>query len=216
MKKLLFLGLVGVLVLNGCGQQAAEDQAQQISGSIEDLIGQNKTFKCELVAQNEDNIMAGTTYIADQMARSDFQVAMSENQTITSHMINDGTWMYTWSDEYPQQAMKIKLDTMQSEQFEAEEVQGQAQNYGLNNYEAQLDYKCYNWTKDSQMFIPPAEINFMDFSQMLEQAQQFMGSMDLGEQTMTEDYDPAYLCNKCDEIADAQSRQMCRQSLGCD
>ncbi len=217
MKKFLGLFFVLVFLTAGCTQQAdspQKDKAREISGSIEDLLAQNIDLKCEVMAQQDNQIVEGTTYIADDRARSDFQVKLDDQQTMTSHMIDDGTWLYTWSEQFPQQAVKIKLETMQSEQFETEEIQDEATDYGVDNYQAEVDYKCYEWNKNESMFNPPADINFMDFSQIMGQFQDTLEGLQTGQidQQIPDSDD---LCAQCEAINDAQAREMCKQRLGC-
>ncbi|MBD3359482.1 MAG: hypothetical protein GF365_02130 [Candidatus Buchananbacteria bacterium] len=213
MKKILGLFFILVFLTAGCAQQAdspQKDKAREISGSIEDLLAQNVDLKCEVMAQQEGQIVEGTTYIADDQARSDFQVKLDDQQTMTSHMIDDGTWLYTWSEQFPQQAVKIKLETMQSQQFETEEIQDEATDYGVDNYQAELDYKCYEWNKDEAMFNPPADVNFMDFSQIMGQLQDNLEGLQTGQLP-----DSDNLCAQCETIPDAQAQEMCKQRLGC-
>ncbi len=212
MKKFLFLFALLIILLAGCGQQAAkQQQSEKFSGSIGDLLARNKSVKCELTANAGENVLSGTTYVAANKARSDFQVKVGNN-IMTSHMINDGTWMYTWTDEMPAQAIKIKLDTLNSDQFKSEEAKQQTQNPGLSDYQSKLDYNCYNWTEDDSLFVPPTDINFIDYSQFLQQAQDALKNINTNNLPNT---DTSSLCGNCDNIPDVNAKASCRQSLGC-
>ncbi len=214
MKKILVLFIAIIFLTAGCMQQADEKQKKepkQISGSIEDLLAQDTDLRCELVAKQKGNIVSGTTYIADNQARSNFQVKTAEGQIMTSHMINDGTWLYTWSDEFPGQAVKIKLETMETDQFDSEEAKNQAQEHGMGNYETEFDYKCYEWDKDPSLFTPPVNVDFIDFSQIMAETQKMLEGFQADQQMP----DKEDLCAQCEAISDAQAREMCKQRLGC-
>src|SRR4030042_5588610 len=126
MKKLFFLICLLVLVAAGCG--AKKPQAERISGSIEDLLKKNKNIRCELIAKTGEDIISGTTYISGTKARSDYQNKM-EGQAVTSHMINDGTWLYTWTEEYPNQAVKMKMADLEELAGEQEEQEAGIESY---------------------------------------------------------------------------------------
>lgn len=120
------------------------------------------------------------------------------------HFISDGTWMYSWNDVSKDQAVKFKIDEMQNPEFK-----NQADNSGANNYEDQMDYKCYPWSPSSASFVPPADINFKDFSAMMNQLQQQtqgLNNLPGGNSAM---------CAQCDKITETQAKASCKQSLGC-
>ncbi|HDQ22521.1 MAG TPA: hypothetical protein ENN28_00945 [Candidatus Uhrbacteria bacterium] len=214
MKKFLVLFCLLAVVASGCGQKISEPKAEKFSGSIEDLLGRNKNVRCEIVVREGDEILEGATYIAGDRARSDFKMKF-DGQVMTSHMINDGVWLYTWTEGMFGQAFKMRLDAMDIDAFQTEPAQEQAQSHGFDNYQADFDYECYKWVKDEKMFVPPANIEFVDFSEMLQQAQKMMESFDAGQmQGMfgDGDYD---LCAQCDAISDASARATCLQNFGC-
>ncbi|MCX6744907.1 MAG: hypothetical protein NTX82_05265 [Candidatus Parcubacteria bacterium] len=205
-KKNLFVLALGLIVLAACaGQPVAEKKGEKISGSIEDLLAKNKNLKCELLAKDGGEILAGTTYISGTKARSDFKTKM-EGKTVNGHMISDGTWVYSWMDELPQQAMKIKVDTMQSPDMKGNE---QAQASGVGNYEDKMDYDCYNWSKDDSLLTPPSDVNFIDYSKMLE-AVQGLDKVNPGVQA-----DKTVMCAACANITDATAKAGCLKQLGC-
>jgi len=204
MKKFLFLFALLTLLLAGCGQQASQNQPEKFSGSIEDLLARNKSVKCELIGKSGSDILSGTTYVSGTKARSDFQMKV-DSQVMTSHMINDGIWMYTWTDEMPGQAIKIKLDSLDSEEFNTEDV---PQDTGLDDYQSTLDYNCYNWVKDDSLLTPPANVNFIDYSEFL----QSLKNLNVGNVPNTE---TSSMCGTCDSLPDASAKASCLQSLGC-
>lgn len=209
MKKILVLLCLGVLVLVGCGSkvdQTKQPQSEKISGSIEDLMSRNRNIRCELVVKSGDDVMSGTTYISGTRARSDYKSKMGE-QTVTSHMISDGTWLYTWSEEYPDQAIKMNIKDMEAVSGEAE-----AQEAGIENYQENFDYDCYNWVKNDSVFTPPSNLKFIDYSEMMKSLQGLMGNTGANADSTP---GAGSMCGVCDQISDASAKSMCQQRLGC-
>jgi len=211
MKK-IFIGallMAIAITLVACGAPKGvtqnTDQGEAFKGSIQDLINRGKSAKCVLEGKEGDTIASGTTYISGKKARGDFQTKGTGEALITGHFISDGTWMYSWSDANKEQAVKFNINEMQNPEFKS-----QADNSGANNYEDQMDYKCYSWSPDSSSFVPPADINFTDFSAMMKQLQQQTQGLNKNLPAGN----PA-MCAQCDKISEAQAKAQCKQSLGC-
>ena len=96
-------------------------------------------------------------------------------ETITSHQILADKIMYSWVEEYPEQAIKMNLDEMpQAEEGETAEMQD-----NFKTLQADYDYQCYRWSADQSMFEPPADINFIDYTEMLKQIQEQFGNFNM-------------------------------------
>lgn len=207
MKKIFILLFALILVVSACGSKPAA-QGEKLSGSIADLLAKNKSLKCEVIAKDGADIISGTTYMSGGKARSDYQNKMN-NETVNGHMIMDGTWVYTWMDQYPDQAIKMKVDTMQSDALKNGQAADQAQNSGINNYENSMDYNCTTWTPNSASFAVPGDVNFIDYSKMLESLQGLTnptGGIPSGNSEM---------CGACASITDATGKAACLKQLGC-
>ena len=211
MKK-IFIGallLAIAITLAACGATKGvvqkADQGQAFNGSVQDLINLGKSTKCVLQAKEGESIISGTTYISGNKARSDFQTTGAGQAAMTGHFISDGTWMYSWSDTAKNQAVKFKMDELQKPEFKS-----QADTNGADNYEDKMDYKCYPWSADQSFFAPPTDINFTDYTQMMNQLQQqtqgLNANLPAGNSAM---------CAQCDKITEAQAKVQCKQSLGC-
>jgi len=208
MKKILFLLLALVLVLGGCGAKPGEvkqAKPEKLTGSIDQLMAKNKNLKCDLIAKADALISSGTTFISGGKARIDFKTKMGE-VIVTSHMINDGTWLYTWTEEYPNQSFKMKLDSLPKETNLNTNAAA-----GVEDYNAQFDYNCYSWVKDNAMFTPPANVNFQDYTKMM-QSLQGLGNTGAGG---VPNLDSSTLCASCNSISDAATKALCKQQLGC-
>ena len=203
MKKVfIFVGICLLAVLlTACGGQknatpTGQPKAESISGSILDLLKLGKSSKCVLSAKTDQTITSGTTYLSNNKARSDYEMTGPDGKAIAGHFISDGTWMYTWTEGAYAQAIKFKLDQMPTPG-----VEGQAQD--VSNLQDKMDYKCYGWAADQSVFVPPANINFTDYSELLKKLQ---NSIPGGTSA---------LCAQCDKVSDAAAKAQCKSSLGC-
>jgi len=209
MKKILTLLFVLALILSlsACGakKEAGSEQGTAFTGSVDDLIKAGKSVRCVLLAKGNEDISSGTIYVSGNKARSDFEQKGADNKNYPGHFISDGTWMYAWSEANKGQAVKFKIEEIQKEEFKS-----QADKQGVENYENKMDYKCYAWKADQSYFTPPADIEFMDFTQMMNQLQQQIEGLNkkvpIGNQAV---------CAQCENMPDANSKETCKAQLGC-
>jgi len=205
MKKILslFFALTLILTIAGCGAPKVE-QPVPFTGSIDDLIKQNKNLKCVLQTKEGADITTATSYVTSNKARSDYQMKVND-QLQTSHFISDGTWIYTWIEGMENQASKIKMTDLQEMSNKAE-----AKDKGYDNYQERLDYQCYKWSPEQSVFVPPSGINFIDFTEMMKTLQQQTEQIQQGGNVDTQK-----MCAMCDTITDSAAKAQCKQSLNC-
>ena len=72
-------------------------------------------------------------------------------------MIFDNDLMYAWSDNKTYPAMMMKVDTSVGTDTEAEQA-------GL--YDT-AEYRCKKWSVDDKLFVPPKDIQFIDYQKMM-------------------------------------------------
>jgi len=209
-----------VFTASGCGtsqqsnpqsnQPAASVASKQesISGSIEDLVKLGRSIKCD-IPKTDTSTISGTVYISGNKARSDFEVNNGSGSTIAAHFILDGVTMYSWNDADKTQAMKFSLSDM--EKFK---TNVQAKSGGVSNYSNKMDYSCTNWTVDSSYFVPPADINFSDFSQLINKIQSQLPNLKNDTSANSASNNQA-LCATCDKMPNAAVKAQCLQGLGC-
>jgi len=203
---LIVLPLLAIsLLLAGCGKKTTlsgvKTDGESFSGSIADLIKLGKNSRCDLIGKESDQITSGTNYVASGKVRSDYVVNM-QGQIYNAHSIVDSEWMYSWYDEMPNQASKIKIADMQNYQGESE-----ANSEGAKNYEENYDYKCYSWKVDQSKFAVPADINFTDMTQLIQQ----MNDTSAVSNTNAINRN----CSVCDMVADESAKESCKKSLNC-
>jgi hypothetical protein len=174
MKKAIFIVSAILLLAAGCGKsasvqsgtsatsQSANQPAATSQTSLKALMMAGVAQKCTVNYSNKNSQSQGTIYLASGKMRGDF-TGTNAGKTETSHMINDGTTVYTWVDGMAM-AMKMSVSAMQAMQSTSTAQSAQNQSVDPN---ANYQYNCSPWSVDSSLFAAPANINFTDESQML-------------------------------------------------
>ena len=165
--------------------QPTQLEESQTKGSIKNLLAAGKNQTCTIKYPVGEQMGEGTVYVSGKNLRGDFTITSAE-KTFDSHMIQDETYMYSWSSLSPQ-GVKMKI-------AELEKVQASptAESVDLNQ---EVDVNCSSWSVDSGKFTPPADVNFMETGTTPAQTQQLDKSV-------------------CDQITDPQAKASCLQSLG--
>ncbi len=181
---ILLVGIVGYTQLNKSSQQTGSSDEAMSKGSIKSLLGQGKNVNCTINypgTQGQD----GTVYVSGNKMRGDFSMVVDE-KTTDSHMINDGTFVYTWSS-MSSQGTKMKVEAVE----EAAEKAGTEQKQNVD-LDAEVDYKCTPWSVETAMFVPPTNIEFIDFSETMKQIPK----------------------SACDQITDPETKAACQKAMG--
>lgn len=190
---LIIVGAGGFFLLNKSSQAPQESTTAQetkteestTKGSIKNLLAAGKNQTCTVKYPAGEQMGEGTVYVSGKNLRGDFTIT-SEGKTIDSHMIQDETYMYSWSSLSPQ-GIKMKI-------AELEKVQASptAESVDLDR---EVDINCSSWSVDSGKFTPPSNVNFTETNLTPPQTQQIDKSV-------------------CDQITDPQTKASCLQSLG--
>src|SRR3989344_1943163 len=165
--------------------QPTQQEESQAKGSIKNLLAAGKNQTCTIKYPAAEQMGEGTVYVSGKNLRGDFAFT-SEGKTFDSHMIQDETYMYSWSSLSPQGA-KMKI-------AELEKVQASptAESVDLDQ---EVDVNCSSWSVDSSKFTPPSDVNFTETGTT---------------PTQTQKLDPSV----CNQITDPQAKASCLQSLG--
>lgn len=195
---LVVLGLIGIVGYKQFNKSAAaptQDTSNSSQttigsgeamnkGSIKSLFGQGKNVSCT-IDYPDSQVQDGTVYVSGSKMRGDFSM-MTDGKTADSHMINDGTYIYSWSS-VSAQGTKMKVETV--EEASQEVNTEQKQNVDLDT---EVDYKCAPWSVDNSLFVPPANVQFVDFSESMKQIQK----------------------SACDQIPDPDAKAACEKAMG--
>src|SRR3989344_6201362 len=189
----IIIGVAGFFLLKKPAQppqesptaQQTQQEESQAKGSIKNLLAAGKNQTCTIKYPVGEQMGEGTVYVSGKNLRGDFTMTSAE-KTFDSHMIQDETYMYSWSSLSPQ-GVKMKI-------AELEKVQASptTESVDLNQ---EVDINCSNWNVDSSMFKPPADVTFMETGTTPSQTQKL---------------DPSI----CNQITDPQAKASCLQSLG--
>ncbi len=128
-----------------------QEPANEESSSLKNLMGMNKSQKCEFSSTEEDVTSSGTFYIANNKARGDFQ-STAKGTTTKGHMIIDSIYSWLWNDG-SNEGIKFAIDQNQTESNQTQSVDPN------KNYK----FSCDSWRADDSMFTPPANITFSEF-----------------------------------------------------
>lgn len=174
--------------------------------SLKDLMKVSSNQKCTFTDIATNN--SGTVYTSNGRFRGDFSMVV-ENKTISSHMISDGEYAYTWMDG-EKQGFKMSLASMN-------EVAGKAPDATTSktvDINQQVDYKCRNWTVDNSVFNAPTGVTFQDYSNVMQNIKISPGSVNSTTKIQSTTDIKAAQCAACENLP-ADSKAACLSALKC-
>ena len=124
------------------------------TGSLADLLARPGDWKCTFGAQGTGFSSSGISYVSAGKMRSDFTSKIEQlKQTVDSHMIQDGGFVYVWTSLAPQGfKAKATLGTKDAAtQFGAQGV----------NIDQKYSYNCTPWKADASLFALPKDVTFV-------------------------------------------------------
>ncbi len=170
--------------------QATEAPSSEQSGTIKSLLSMGKDVACDVSYTVEQNETSGKVYVSGKKMSADFSIKTSDGKTMDNHMIQDETYIYSWSSAFPQ-GTKMKVEATASP---AVAPSGQPASM---NVDQQVQYKCSPWGVDASKFTPPTNVQFMDLSTITKMPGQAQPT------TQKSDSSP------CDAITDPQAKAAC-------
>lgn len=214
-KNLIIALVIGVFILAGIGaymvlgnrdsgqsiapeqaQQAEQMQDQVVEGrSLIDLMRENQNLTC---TYSGEDIGSGTVYLSSGRVRGEFEIETDEG-VIDSNIISVDQKIYVWSDD-SEQGVTFSVE-------EIEDVNEEEQRPNTVDLEEKFDYQCSRWSVNEDFFVPPADIEFIDFGEF----------MDI-ESIMQSDQEPIQgtqeQCAACEGLS-GEARTQCLNALGC-
>ena len=180
MSKLILI-LIAVLVLGGGGYFLYSRSQTQTSsglegsgttsftGGIAGLLKSGRDMQCEFSYADETMMTAGTVYVANggQKVRGDFDTTLTDEETMTSSIIQDGKIAYYWGSAM-EQGIKMELDLDKSAFDTDSYANTNSTTNPVANLEDNVEYDCRGWVVDNRMFTPPSDVEFIDFAAMME------------------------------------------------
>lgn len=161
MAKILIWVVVIAVVVGGGWYFLSRDTEAPRDGenagvSIAELLSSSTAQKCTISQSAEGSSSEGTIYVAGGKVRGDF-VSQSGGQTMTAHLLVDGTTSYSWVDGL---GVGIKAP-VRVDASTGEAVEGEV------DINQKLDYQCEPWTSvDTSLFAVPATVQFTDLNSL--------------------------------------------------
>jgi hypothetical protein len=172
---------VGVLVLAGCGKQAALNEAPKgevkkeiaskaeekkggVISSIKDAMGLGKTMRCEYKLKGEGADITSTTYVNGKKFKAE-SIVMGKKQTV----IFDEMAMYSWADG-EKTGMKMEKKCMEEMEKNLSKTEGGTEptSDSISDeefFDNATDVKCEDASNAD--FAIPNDITFTDQCAML-------------------------------------------------
>lgn len=120
-------------------------------GSLQDLAKRSGDWKCTVDASTAQSVSSGVTYISGGKIRADFTTSVQGYGNVDSHMLADGTHVYSWSSMMPQ--------GIKTAQTAAGQGGAETSGSGMDANQS-YSYDCQPWTPEPSVFAVPAEVTF--------------------------------------------------------
>ncbi len=139
-------------------------------GSLRSLLALGRSQECTFVVRTDGMVQEGNAFYDGGNARVDTLMSGGVNEPIATYMIMDQNtkMMYLWSTIQGNQGIKMALTEP--------EVTTESKDTGLSDQtpeagvgvtpDVDVDYTCKSWRVDRSVFVPPAEIVFVDMTEM--------------------------------------------------
>jgi|WetSurMetagenome_2_1015567.scaffolds.fasta_scaffold11632_2 hypothetical protein len=173
--------------------------SQTIQGTIKSLLTSGKSQKCTYSSKIESTSVSGTVYVANGKMRGDFST-ISEQSTISGHMIIDSGFSYIWTD-MNKQGIKMAIDQQQLQQ-----PSGAPANNQTPDINKTFNYACQGWAGDGSMFNLPSDITFSTFT-LPAASSSSAAPANKGTNSLN--------CSVCDNLPAGTARDTCKTQLKC-
>ena len=160
-------------------------EARDGTTSLRDLMLRGESVECTFtIAEDDGTIGTGVGYFSEEQARVDSELVDADGFSYEVSYIFSDDRVYTWGTmlDGQQFAVSMLVDDEHELDVLAEEDDDML---GIDD---EIEYSCQPWRVDTSVFVPPADIEFMDMTSML---QQQMMEIDTSQMdTMLEGLDP--------------------------
>lgn len=152
----------GLTAINDADDVA--DWPRQGEATLRELLEQTRSLECTIAYEPTiDEVVRGSYFVADGQLRGDF-ISLTDGVEVVSSMILSGNDLYTWSEVYGERyGMKVDISTVN---FGAENMPDTREPVPLD---VSISYDCLAWPDvDSSIFIPPGDVLFQEYSELME------------------------------------------------
>lgn len=128
------------------------ESATMTTGSLSSLMTSGQNTVCTFSSDQNGMNVDGLVHVSGTNMNGTFSVQSGE-ESMSSHMISDGTWVYLWTDGSPQ-GIKMNVSEMEGATT--------TQPSGFENLNQEYDFSCSPWVVDSMAFQLPEGVSFME------------------------------------------------------
>ena len=190
MKKIFQLGLIlsSALILSACGLQTKSGDQKSTNNStdssskfsLRELIAQNIPQKCTYIGSNEEGSYTSDIIISGKKFKQTI-VFKSDKGEEKINSISDGEYVYTWGTHSAGTtfATKLKADFDAKTSPEVEKTDESVGDMSGTSVDLDADFegKCSPTVVSDADFQPPKDIQFQDYSQIMNDWQKLVPSM---------------------------------------
>lgn len=201
--------IVVSLVLSGCDlikkkenlETPPTELKENGQKSLRELLGLNKSMKCELVVDEEKGTK-GVFYVSGNKFKQEVTVeGGEEGQKMDIFTMSDGEWIYMWNSLMPKTGTKMKISGLDKEN---EKVNGA----GKIGWDEKKNFVCNPWTAGANEFSLPAGAEFKDITAEMQKLQEELPEKLEGMKDS--------LCQMCDKATNEEARKECRKQAKCE
>lgn len=174
-----------------------QDSEESIQGSFLDFMKIGRDLRCTYSGEEQGTAFSGEVFVSKNKIRGNSTITSTEG-SIQGYVISDGTYMHVWSNQ-ANIGTKIKIDEF------SKDIEGNAdaKSKDFEQYRKQYNYSCKPWDVDNSVFDVPTDVEFMDFTSLLNQVTPGGNANEVA-------------CNACNYIQDATDKQECLHRLSCE
>jgi len=189
MKKIFQLGLVlsSALILSACGLQTKSGDQKVVNNSessskfsIRELIAKNIPQKCTYTGTSEEGSYTSDIIISGKKFKQTITFKSKEGEE-KINSISDGEYVYTWGTHSTGTtfATKLKADFDATTAPEVEKIDESIGDMSGSSVDLDADFegKCSPIVVSDADFQPPKDIQFQDYSKMMDDWQKLVPSM---------------------------------------
>jgi hypothetical protein len=146
-------------------------QPQTSAQSLKDIIALGKDQKCTWSLNENGQNMSGEMLISGKKFKQTIKTTNDQAGGITTNVVSDGLYIYTWNSQMPDTGFKMKFDESAMENPQAAASQPV-------NLEKKFDFNCTPATVNATELQAPGNVRFVDFTDTVKQLQKQMPNLD--------------------------------------
>lgn len=140
-------------------------------GSLMSLMGLGQNTLCTFSYVDESTGQTSSGEFYYDGGSNKFRVdstTEADGTMFVTHMINDSESSYMWSEGSGETfAIRMSADVNTDSSVQEYDTDGPNEPLSMDQ---EVDYDCNSWRVDNSVFVPPADVEFMDMAGMMQEA----------------------------------------------